>query len=170
MLFYDINNIPTLLKIFTNYQMKNHFLLFSLLALYFLVIYTPLQAQQTRNFHVNAYRTIDSEKRTKLEKLCQGFDVVISLNRINIGDQFDLTITDSNYNTEEAYTLFTIEDPANAYKIEFAIVGTDSSGDNFIQLHEADEEGNPIYEGGMVFMYADIIPDYDFWRYMRNNE
>lgn len=150
--------------------MKSYFVFLPLLIFCCLLTLMPLHAQQKKDFYVNSYRRIEPGKRTKLERLCQGFDVVISSNRINVGDQFDLVVIDSNYIPEDSHTLFKVKDPSNAFKIGVAIVGIDSGGDNFIQLHEVDDDGNLIYEGGMVFMHLNSVADYDLWRYLRNNE
>ena len=142
-------------------------LIVPLLLLFFLTV--PVEAQQTKKFHVNAYRLVaNSDEEANLELLCQGFDVVISSNKINIGDEFDLAVVDNDYISEKALTIYTVEDPAKDLKVRFAIVGIDSDGNSFIQLHESDSEDKLVYEGGMFFAFKDIVPNYDLWRYMRN--
>lgn len=137
-----------------------------------LVINTTLiaQSKQTKVFQVNSYQYLGTDYNKDLEPLCQGFEVIITTDKINIGDDFDLTVIKSEFFSEKNFTKYWVEDKAINNKIGYVIVAVDGRGENYIQVHASGPNGELEYEGGILFRYWDYVSNYDLWRYMRNNK
>lgn len=128
------------------------------------------QSKQSIQFFVNSYRFIDTEYNKDLEPLCEGFYVTINTDKINIGDEYDLTITKSEFDSEKKVTEYWVEDKAKQDKICRIFLGKDNNGENLIQIHSCSSIGEVVSKGGIQFRYWDYTSNYDLWRHMRNKE
>lgn len=146
------------------------FILLTCLLLGFIQVHA--QSTQSKVFYVNAYKYLKEGEQTKREPLCDGFEVVIDTEKINIGDEYELTILTKNYFDDDKATYYTVTDPSpnKDIAIAFVKVGLDGNGNNYILLHSADEKGEAQYTGGMLFTYWDYVGWYDLWRVMRTKK
>jgi len=127
------------------------------------------QTKQTKKFFVNSFEIIKgNDEDNKIEHLCEGFDILITTDSINIGDDFNLAITKSVYNVEKNLTMYWVEDQAKSNTICYVFLATDQKGEHYIQIHSCDSLGELIYEGGMIFKHLDNVSRYELWRFMRN--
>ena len=148
-------------------KMKNFVSIILLLAVNINLL---AQSKQKKVFRVNSYRFLDTNYNKDLEPLCQGFEVIITTDKINIGDDFDLIITKSEYNSKMNFTKYWVKDKAVNDKIGYVILALDDRGENYVQVHSSGPDGELVYKGGIVFQYWDYVSNYDLWRYSRNNE
>ena len=127
------------------------------------------QIGQPKEFHVNAYRILKKGDERKPEPLCKGFNVLITDEEVNIGDDFDLQVTEKKHYPTKRQTYYWVDDQATSRKVCLVILLTGEGGDNYVQIHPCDANGEFQYDGGMIFEYIDYVSDYDLWRYMRSN-
>jgi hypothetical protein len=118
---------------------------------------------QTKKFFVNAAQFAYSK-----EPLCEGFEVAIYSNKIELGDDFELEVTNKVHLKEENVTRYIVIDPAKSNKICAINHGTFENGDNFVECFPCNDRGQPSEKRSAIFFYWDYVPYYSLWRYGRN--
>lgn len=123
------------------------------------------QLLQPKKFNVNAYKFFGSFK-TELKPMCEGFEISVSKQYINIGDDFNLKVESATFDKNSNTTTFSITDPKG--QIGGALLGLTSNGDNYLQVNFLDEDGN-IRSAGIIFQYWNNVDDFFFWRSNRDS-
>ncbi len=122
------------------------------------------QAQQTKSFYVNACHFYGSFK-TENEPLCDGFEIKITTNYINIGEDVDLRIISRQLIDNK--TRYVVEDPKS--QIIGAFHGKTPRGNDYLQVVFKSNKSDKI-ESGLTFQYWDYVSSYDFWRAERKKK
>lgn len=131
------------------------------------------QTNQERSFTVNTYQYVDTTITQYNKVMCESFEVNIKKDKINIGDDYDLDIIETELHpTRKGMIRYRVKDyPKNEdYSICFVVVAYDEQGDSFIQVGSCDKNGDMRENSGILFYYTEIIPWYDVWRFGRNHK
>ena len=72
------------------------------LSLSYLTQAQRLEYSPTKSYHVNSAQSNGEERGTKMD---DPFEIVVTTNKINIGDKFDLEITNRSYRNVEGWTI-----------------------------------------------------------------
>ena len=138
--------------------------------IYFLIVgYTYAQSGQTKKFYVNAFTTLKKDSQSDPERMCEGFNVQITDQRINLGDDIDLLVTSKRHYPSKGQTFYWVDDRVSNGQVCVVVLLIDQNGDNYIQIHTCDSKGEYQYDGGMLFQYLDYVSFYELWRARRRD-
>ncbi len=126
-----------------------------------------LEYVPTKTFYINM---VKSESDEKFTNVVEPFEIEVKTNSVNIGDNFDLKITNREYrkNGKWNITELTVDDPATKYKICKILLAIDNK-DNFMiatNSCELNNNGKPVMI--MSFINSKEIAWYELWRSYRN--
>jgi hypothetical protein len=122
------------------------------------------QSQQRKSFYVNAYTFYGSFK-TDRKPMCDGLEIIITTEKINIGDDDNLKITSKEL--IDGKTKYLVEDPKG--QITGVFHGITKGGNDYLQLVFKSDKGDRM-ESGLIFQYWDHVDSYNFWKYDRKSK